>query len=245
MFKRMTSAIAAVLLMTAPLAHAQMVVFDPANFAQDLITAEKAVSGEIYQDTNLIYQYGMMRNQLLQAVNLNPAAMNAQMGVIQIDIQATNNDLANSQALYGNLNNGSVWIGQVQSQASASGKTTQQWLNDENTLAQNGNQAAINLFQQGSNIAQQNQQLAQRRQELQQQLNLSPTQQATASLTTHYLDILASQNSSLMSLAGQQAQIAAQKQAEENTAKQTNIAAQQARIQQQNTEFSTMNGLNN
>jgi hypothetical protein len=246
MFKRMLSAVIAAVLLTAGLAaRAQEVVFDPTNFAQNLITAAKAVAGEVYQDTNIVYQYKMMANQLLQATNLNPGAMSAQMNLINGDISATNAYVNNSQALYGNLNNASAWIGQVQSMASASGKTPQQWLNDENTLAQNGNTAALNLFQQGSSIAQQTQTLASRRQQLQQQLNASQTQQQTASLTTHYLDILASQNSSLMSLAAQQAQINAQKQSTESSQQQSNIQAQQTRINQQNSEFSTMNGLNN
>jgi type IV secretion system protein TrbJ len=246
MFKRKLYAVGtAALLLVAQAARAQEIVFDPTTFAQTIIMAAKAIQGEVYQDTNIIYQYKMMENQLLQATNLNPGAMSVQMNLINGDIQSTNAYVNNSQALYGNLNNASTWIGQVQSMASASGKSPQQWLNDENTLAQNGNKAATNLFQQGSSIAQQTQTLATRRQQLQQQLNASQTQQQTASLTTHYLDILASQNSSLMSLAGQQAQISAQKQSQESAQEQTNIQTQQTRINQQNTEFSTMNGLNN
>jgi hypothetical protein len=246
MSKRMLSAVlTAVLLLTTQAADAQWIVFDPTNFAQNVITAAKAVQGEIYQNTNIVYQYKMMANQLLQAVNLNPGAMSAQMNLINGDIQSTNAYVNNSQALYGNLNNASTWIGQVQSMASASGKTPQQWLNDENTLAQTGNTAAINLFQQGSSIAQQTQTLSARRQQLQQQLNASQTQQQTASLTTHYLDILASQNTSLMNLAAQQAQINAQKKSQDSAQEQSNIQTQQTRINQQNTEFSTMNGLNN
>jgi hypothetical protein len=246
MFKPIFSTVAAsVLFLGAQLAQAQEIVFDPSNFAETLVSAEKAVQGEIYQTTNIVYQYDMMRNQLLQATNLNPGAMAAQMSTILNDISAANKYVSNSQALYGNLNNASSWISNVQSMSSASGKTPQQWLSDENTLAQNGNTAATNLFQQGSNIAQQTQQLTQRRQQLQQQLNLSQTQQSTASLTTHYLDILASQNNGLMTLAAQQAQISAQKDATDAAKNQSNISAQQTRITQQTTEFSTMNGLSN
>jgi hypothetical protein len=42
--------------------------------------------------------------------------------------------------------------------------------------------------------------LAKRRQEIQDQLNMSPTMEATAQLTTHMLDIISSQNSDLLSL---------------------------------------------
>jgi len=246
MFKRMLSTIVTtLLLMTTQAAHAQLVTFDPTNFVETLITAEKAVQGEIYQTSNLVYQYNMMKNQILQATNLNSGAMSAEMTTIQNDISSANASMSNSQALYGNLNSASTWINNVQSMSSASGKTPQQWLSDQNTLAQNGNQAATNLFQQGSNIAQQTQQLAQRRQQLQQQLNSSQTAQETASITTHYLDILASQNNALMTLAAQQAQIAAQKQAQDAGKNQTNVSAQQSRVTQQTTEFSTMNALSN
>lgn len=246
MFKRVLSTVVAfVLLGGSQLAHAQLTVFDPINFVETLLTAEKAIAGEVYQDTNIVYQYNMEKNQLLQAANLNSGAMGAQMTTIQNDITAANSAVSNDQALYGNLNSASSWIGNVQSMSAAAGKTPQQWLSDENTLAQNGNTAATNLFQQGSNIAQQTQTLSARRQALQQQLSMSQTQQATAALTTHYLDILASQNNSLMTLAAQQAQISAQKQATDASKQQANISAQQARITQQTTEFSTMNGQNN
>ena len=49
-------------------------MFDPTNFVKNTITAAAAVKGEVYQDTNLIYQYQMMLNQLKQATNLDPAA---------------------------------------------------------------------------------------------------------------------------------------------------------------------------
>ena len=47
--------------------------------------------------------------------------------------------------------------------------------------------------------------LAKRRQEIQDQLNMSPTMEATAQLTTHMLDIVASQNGDLSADDGRQA----------------------------------------
>ena len=63
-------------------------MFDPTNFVQNTMTAAAAVKGEVYQDTNLIYQYQMMLNQLKQATNLNPAAMLAQATTITDDISS-------------------------------------------------------------------------------------------------------------------------------------------------------------
>ncbi|CAE6837425.1 hypothetical protein R69658_06570 [Paraburkholderia aspalathi] len=67
-------------------AFAQWVVIDPSNLAQNMITAMKAVKTEIYQDSNIAYQYQMMANQLLQATNLDPTAMKAQYTQITGDI---------------------------------------------------------------------------------------------------------------------------------------------------------------
>ncbi|MFP3480224.1 type VI secretion protein, partial [Burkholderia sp. SIMBA_057] len=59
-------------------AYAQLTVIDPTNLIQNTITALKAIKTEVYQDSNIAYQYQMMANQLLQATNLDPAAMKAQ-----------------------------------------------------------------------------------------------------------------------------------------------------------------------
>ncbi len=87
-------------------AFAQLVVFDPTNFAQNVITAAKAVKGEIYQNTNILYQYQMMMNDLLQAQNLNPAAWKAAYDQITGDIKKVNALVGTLQGLYGDLNKG-------------------------------------------------------------------------------------------------------------------------------------------
>jgi hypothetical protein len=56
------------------------------------------------------------------------------------------------------------------------------------------------LFQQGNDVISHVSVLAKRRQEIQDQLNMSPTAEATAQLTTHMLDIVASQNGDLLQM---------------------------------------------
>ncbi|AIV73798.1 type VI secretion protein [Burkholderia pseudomallei] len=190
-------------------------VFDPMNFAQNVISAAKAVKGEIYQNTNILYQYQMMVNDLLQAQNLNPAAWKAAYDQITGDINKVKGLVGTLQGLYGDLKKGGEWVTQVQGLISRSGKSNAQWFSDMNTLFNQNDKVARNLFQMGSNIMEHTNEMAQRRQELQSQLSMSPTQQATAEITTHYLDIVTSQNADILQLNAAKAQKDAQKDAQQ------------------------------
>ena len=207
-------------------ASAQLTVFDPTNFAQNVITAAKAVKGEIYQNTNILYQYQMMVNDLLQAQNLNPAAWKAAYDQIAGDINKVKGLVGTLQGLYGDLQKGGEWVTQVQGLISRSGKSNAQWFSDMNTLFQQNDKVARNLFQMGSNIMQHTSEMAQRRQELQSQLSMPPTQQATAETTKHNPkttsadehqnhDIVTSQNSDILQLNAAKAQKDAQKDAQQ------------------------------
>ncbi|WP_175773026.1 DUF4141 domain-containing protein [Paraburkholderia phenazinium] len=224
-------------------AFAQWVVFDPTNFAQNLLTAMGAVKGEIYQDTNIVYQYQMEANQLLQATSLNPSAMQAQYSQITSDISQLNQYKDTLTQLYGSLQQGSSWIGHAQTLISSSGKSPSQWFSDMNTLYQQGNAVATNLFQTGNNVFTHSQQLAQRRAALQSQLSLSPTAQATATLTTHYLDIVSSQNADLIQMTAAKQQADAQDRALANSEQQAKAQAMQSFTAQQATERAQFNAL--
>ncbi len=74
MTRKLFRTIAAAAVMTfgsAQQSHAQLAVIDPTNLIQNTLSAIGAVKGEVYQDTNIAYQYQMMLNQLKQAVNLD------------------------------------------------------------------------------------------------------------------------------------------------------------------------------
>ncbi|MFP3647083.1 type VI secretion protein [Paraburkholderia sp. SIMBA_054] len=215
---------------------ATLPVFDPTNFIQNTLTAMGAVKGEVYQDTNLAYQYQMMLNQLKQAANLNPAAMAAQASTISGDIDRLNKYTDTMKALYGGLQSNAQYATKVQALITQSGKSTTQWFNDQATLISNNDQTAKQLFQQGNDVISHVSVLAKRRQEIQDQLNMSPTAEATAQLTTHMLDIVASQNSDMLQMMATKQQadsvVQAQKTADDqasNTAK----AALQTQLDQQ------------
>ncbi|MCX5545408.1 DUF4141 domain-containing protein [Paraburkholderia sp. CNPSo 3076] len=234
---------AAMLLGVSSAAQAQLVVFDPTNFAQNFITAAKAVKGEIYQDTNIAYQYQMMANQLLQATNLNPTAMKAQYDQITGDISQVKQYVGNLNDLYGSLQQGSQYITHVQNLISTSGKSPSQWLSDMNALYKQGDATATQLFQLGNDVSSHTQTLAQRRADLQSQLSLTPTQEATAQLTTHYLDIVSSQNSDMLQMMAAKTQGDAQKQAIDNATAKDRAAAAQAYTTQQDAERAALNSL--
>lgn len=226
---------------SATQASAAMVVFDPTNYAENVITAAKAVQGEIYQNTNIIYQYSMMENQLLQATELPGAAMQAAFSQITTDITRAQNYGSTLSALYGGLDAGAAWISNVQSLITQSGKTPDQWFADQATLRASNDKAATAMFQQGNDVLTHVNQLSERRQALQTQLSTTQTQQATAALTTHYLDVVSGQNNDMLQMMASAQQRAAQKASVENAQNSANAAAMQQIIDSQSTQRSALN----
>ncbi|BCZ85484.1 hypothetical protein PTKU64_91590 (plasmid) [Paraburkholderia terrae] len=217
-------------------AHAQWVVIDPSNLIQNTITALKAVKTEVYQDSNIAYQYQMMANQLLQATNLDPAAMKAQYDQITGDIDKYKKLASTATDLYGDLQNGGQWLNHVQSLISRSGKSNAEWFADMGVLYNQRDNQATQLLQTGNNVMQHIQTLAQRRQDLQSQMSLTPTAQATAELTTHYLDIVSSQMSDMLQLAAGKQQKEAQQQSASNADDKARAASAKAFLDQQDAE---------
>ncbi|RZF24281.1 type VI secretion protein [Paraburkholderia sp. UYCP14C] len=219
---RTAAATAVLTLGFAQQSHATLPVIDPTNLVQNTLTAVGAVKGEVYQDTNLIYQYQMMLNQLKQATNLDPSAMLAQATSITNDITSLTKYTDTLKSLYGGLQSNAEYATKVQALITQSGKTPAQWFSDQSTLISNNDKTAKQLFQMGNDVTSHVSALAKRRQEIQDQLNMSPTAEATAQLTTHLLDIVASQNSDML-------QMMAAKQQSDAVAKSAETADDQSR----------------
>jgi P-type conjugative transfer protein TrbJ len=237
--KKILARLALVAGMTLGFSHAafaQLTVIDPSNLAQNIVTAAKAVKAEVYQDSNIVYQYQMMANQLLQATNLDPAAMKAQYDQITGDIDKYKQLASTLTDMYGDLQNGSQWITHVQTLISRSGKSNEQWFADMGTLYTQRDQQATALFQMGNNVMKHAQDLGKRRQDLQSQLATSPTTQATAELTTHYLDVVSSQMSDLLQMTAGKQQHDAQQQSVANQQDQAKTAAAKSFVEQQEAE---------
>jgi type IV secretion system protein TrbJ len=217
-------------------AFAQLTVIDPANLAQNIITALKAVKTEVYQDSNISYQYQMMANQLLQAKDLDPTAMKAQYDQITGDISKYKQLTDTLTGMYGDLQNGNQWITHVQTLIARSGKSNEQWFADMATLYNQRDQQATALFQMGNNVMKHSEDLAKRRQDLQSQLATSPTTQATAELTTHYLDVVSSQMGDLLQMTAGKQQHDAQQQSVANQQDQNKSAAAKSFVNQQDAE---------
>jgi len=90
--------------------HAQLTVIDPANLLKNTITAAQQVKSEVYQNTNIVYQYQMMLNQLKQATNLNPAAMLSQFNTITADINSYSKYADTLKSLYGGLQDNAQYL---------------------------------------------------------------------------------------------------------------------------------------
>jgi 5-hydroxyisourate hydrolase-like protein (transthyretin family) len=78
---------------------------------------------------------------------------------------------------------------------------------------------------------------------LQAQLALTPTAQATATLTTHYLDIVSSQNADLIQMTAARQQADAQDRALGNSQQQAKMQAMQSFTTQQEVERAQFNAL--
>ncbi|MBB3262380.1 5-hydroxyisourate hydrolase-like protein (transthyretin family), partial [Paraburkholderia sp. WP4_3_2] len=75
------------------------------------------------------------------------------------------------------------------------------------------------------------------------QLSLTPTQEATAQLTTHYLDLVSSQFSDLLNLTAAKTQDDAQKQAIDNQDAKDRAAAAASFAAQQDAERARLDAL--
>lgn len=225
---RTATATAALTLGLMSQAHATLPVIDPTNLIQNTMTAIGAVKGEVYQDTNLVYQYQMMLNQLKQATNLNPSAMLAQATSITNDISSLTKYTDTLKSLYGGLQSNAEYATKVQALITQSGKTPAQWFSDQSTLISNNDKTAKQLFQMGNDVISHVSTLAKRRQEIQDQLNMSPTAEATAQLTTHLLDIVASQNSDMLQMMASKQQADSVVQAQKTSSDQANNTAKAA-----------------
>lgn len=194
----------------------RLAVFDAANFLKNTISAAQALKTEVYENTNIIYQYKMMLNQLQQAVGLDDIKNQAQIDSILADVKRYSDYGQVLQQLYGAVSSDASFLDKVNGLVVVSGKSPAQWFEDQRTLLTSGNKTAQALFDAGTDVAKNIAHLAQRRQDLQSQMTLSPTAQATAQTTNQYLDLLSSQNADLIKLIGTKVQADAVKDRKEN-----------------------------
>ncbi|MFS8979198.1 conjugal transfer protein TrbJ [Cupriavidus necator] len=192
-------------------AHAALPVTDWVGLVQTTMTAMQSLKTEVYENTNIVYQYKMMANQLLQATGLDAAALTEQLDAIKDDIGKYEVYGTSLKDLYGTVSDNADYLKKIQSMVVASGKTKEQWFEDQRKLLSNGDKTAKNLFSLGEQIFKNTQSVAQRRQKIQAQVKLSPTAQAAAQTTNQMLDVLASQNSDLLQLMSVRAQADADK----------------------------------
>ncbi|SDD57045.1 P-type conjugative transfer protein TrbJ [Cupriavidus sp. YR651] len=175
-------------------------VIDISNLIQNTMTALQSVKDEVYQNTNIAYQYKMMANQLLQATGLDPSQLTEQLGALQSEISSNETYGGALKDLYGSLSGNADYLNRVQSMVVSSGKSPGQWFEDQRTLLNNGDKTAKNLFKLGTSVFNNTEAVAKRREKIQKQMKLSPTAQATAQTTNQMLDVLASQNSDMLQL---------------------------------------------
>ncbi|QET04078.1 conjugal transfer protein TrbJ (plasmid) [Cupriavidus pauculus] len=201
MKKWIIKAAAAASLTFSSLAHAGgMPVIDWVNLVQNTMTALQSVKDEVYQNTNIVYQYKMMANQLLQSTGLDVADLSEQLGALRNEISSYEEYGNTLKDLYGGLSGNTDYLNRVQSMMVSAGKSPGEWLADQASLLSNGNKTAKNLFNLGASVFKNTETLAKRREKIQKQMKLSPTAQATAQTTNQMLDVLASQNADLLQL---------------------------------------------
>ncbi|SPS02665.1 putative TrbJ-like protein [Cupriavidus taiwanensis] len=175
-------------------------VIDVANLVQTTRTALQSLKTEIYENTNIAYQYRMMANQLLQATGMDPAHLTEQLDAIKDEIGKFDLYGVTLNDLYGAVSDNADYLSKVRSMVKASGKPSGQWLEDQRTLLANGDKTAKNLFDLGNSVVKNVQSQAKRRQKIQKEMKLTGTAQAAAEATNEMLDVLANQNSDLLQM---------------------------------------------
>lgn len=175
-------------------------VIDVANLVQTTMSALQSVKDEVYQNTNIIYQYKMMANQLLQSTGLDADSLTEQVSSISENISGLQAYGSTLKDLYGGVSDSADYLNRVQSMVSSSGKTSAQWFQDQASLLANGDKTAKNLFNLGNKVFSNTEALAKRRKQIQEKTKLTPTAQATAQTTNQMLDVLAAQNSDVLQL---------------------------------------------
>lgn len=186
-------------------------VIDVTNLIQNTMTALQSVKDEVYQNTNIVYQYKMMANQLLQATGLDAAQLTEQITALTEEISSYEEYGNVLKDLYGAVGGNTDYLNRVQSLIVAANKSPGQWLEDQAALLINGDKTAKNLFNLGRTVFKNTETLAKRREKIQKQMKLTPTAQAAAQTTNQMLDVLASQNSDLLQLMSARAQSDADK----------------------------------
>ncbi|TDF64897.1 conjugal transfer protein TrbJ [Cupriavidus sp. L7L] len=204
-------------------AQAALPVTDWVGLVQTTRTAMQSLKTEVYENTNIVYQYKMMANQLLQATGLDAVALTEELDAIRDDIGKYETYGTSLKDLYGTVSDNADYLKKIQSMVVASGKTKEQWFDDQRKLLSNGDKTAKNLFSLGEQVFKNTQSVAQRRQKIQAQVKLSPTAQAAAQTTNQMLDVLASQNSDLLQLMSVRAQADADKD-QQSVARETQSA---------------------
>ncbi|MFJ4291226.1 conjugal transfer protein TrbJ [Cupriavidus sp. NPDC089707] len=204
-------------------AHAALPVTDWVGLVQTTMTAMQSLKTEVYENTNIMYQYKMMANQLLQATGLDAGAIMEQLDSITEEIGKYEIYGTTLKDLYGTVSDNADYLKKIHSMVVASGKTKDQWFEDQRALLSNGDKTAKALFSLGEQIFKNTQSVAKRRQKIQSNIKLSPTAQAAAQTTNQMLDVLASQNSDLLQLMSVRAQADADKD-QQSVAKETQSA---------------------
>ncbi|GJG97765.1 conjugal transfer protein TrbJ [Cupriavidus pauculus] len=183
-----------------PNAHAALAVTDWVSLVQTTTTALQSLKAEVYENTNIVYQYKMMADQLLQSTGLDVEAITEQLNAVRDEVRQYEAYGESLRDLYGAVSDSSDYLNRVQSMAVAMGKDTQQWFADQRSLLQNGDKSAKNIFRLATQIQSNTEALSQRRQKIQSQLKLTPTALSAAQTTNQMLEVLASQNADMLQL---------------------------------------------
>lgn len=156
----------AVLLMFASTSSfAQYIVFDPSNYAQNLITAAQTVQSVLKTAQQYSTQILQYENEVKQLASIGPEALNTLKSVGNLNLTNINGYINSLNSLYGNLSGMSNQIATQFSAAQLSNMTWDQFMAKQKQDIQNGIGAAqiraqnevntLNAIQQDYAMAQQ------------------------------------------------------------------------------------------
>lgn len=215
------------------------IVFDPTNYAQNLITAAQTSQSTQQLLQQNIYQLQNLLIQKLQSMGLSNPYLNTYTAQLMGQLTAQQNLYSANQSLYGSLGSIGNLMANRSQQAQLAGLTWQQYVQQEQTSISQGNQAAQNRAQMDAQAMQKVQDDYSAVQKYEAQIPANQGIQQSLQLLNSQMDRVITQNATLIQQFSQkdldeQANEAVKRQASKQTlTDQYNQAQQQQQQNQQ------------
>lgn len=177
------------------------IVFDPKNFAKNLVTSATALKLEVQEVTQTIQQMKQLQTMYDNLKTINPTQLAAQQLGISENLKTYTEYKSALESVNSALGDQSSWLDNVKSNYAASGTGKfEDYIGVLQKRADSGNKNAQYLVGLADSTSKNVENSVKRRNELQKQIASSSGILQSSQTTNQYLDQIVSQNSDITSL---------------------------------------------